>query len=210
MLEPGEHVRGSFAVAARFSFYFVVILLGLCCTLLWSRFLNTGYLWDTVRVMGGAYGASGSFSAVSGRYLFSSYRDPNVTNTLRAYDKAAQSIRVESEVLSEADVLEAVIGAIGDLDSPQSPDQKGFAALSQFLHGGTQADRQLWRDEVLATTALDFSDFGKRLSKLGESGSVVVVGSESSLEAANKDLDDSQKLFLEQSFTSVPAKENSD
>jgi Zn-dependent M16 (insulinase) family peptidase len=182
LFAPGETVRGSFAVAA--------------------RFLNTGHIWDTVRVMGGAYGGSGSFGAVSGRYLFSSYRDPNVLSTISAYDAAAGALLTASEQVQAEDVLEAVIGAIGDLDSPLSPDQKGYTSMGEFLHGGSAADRQMWRDEVLATSAADFKDFGQRLSTMKESGSVVVFGGRSALETANSNLGEADKLKLEKAFAS--------
>lgn len=51
-----------------------------------SRFLNTGYLWDTVRVMGGAYGGFTRFNPVSGLFSCMSYRDPNLAKTLDNYD----------------------------------------------------------------------------------------------------------------------------
>lgn len=165
--------------------------------------MNTGYLWDTVRVQGGAYGGSGSFGAVSGRYLFSSYRDPNIAKTLNAYDEASDSIVSESLILTKEDVLEAIIGAIGDLDSPQSPDQKGYTSLTEFLHGGSAADRQQWRDEILATTSNDFKDFGDRLSALKQKGTVVVFGSNAALESANQELYDANRLLIEPAFPSL-------
>lgn len=51
-----------------------------------SRFLRTGYLWDTVRVMGGAYGGFTKFDPVSGVFSCLSYRDPNLAKTLDNYD----------------------------------------------------------------------------------------------------------------------------
>lgn len=51
-----------------------------------SRFLRTGYLWDTVRVMGGAYGGFSRFSPSSGLFSCLSYRDPNLGKTLENYD----------------------------------------------------------------------------------------------------------------------------
>ncbi|CAN0279789.1 unnamed protein product, partial [Ectocarpus sp. 13 AM-2016] len=54
-----------------------------------SRFLRTGYLWDTVRVMGGAYGGFTKFSPVSGLFSCLSYRDPNLGKTLDNYDGCA-------------------------------------------------------------------------------------------------------------------------
>src|SRR5690606_33825993 len=39
------------------------------------RLLNTTYLWDKVRVQGGAYGGSSRFDLSSGNFAFLSYRD---------------------------------------------------------------------------------------------------------------------------------------
>jgi len=44
--------------------------------------LRTGFLWDKVRVHGGAYGSSNSFNFFTGDYNLISYRDPNLTETL--------------------------------------------------------------------------------------------------------------------------------
>lgn len=66
LYEPGEVVPGQASVV--------------------SRFLRTGYLWDTVRVMGGAYGGFTKFNPVSGLFSCLSYRDPNLGKTLDNYD----------------------------------------------------------------------------------------------------------------------------
>ncbi len=55
---PGELVRGQSSVI--------------------TRYLRTAYLWDAVRVQGGAYGCSLGFGRTSGVATYSSYRDPNV------------------------------------------------------------------------------------------------------------------------------------
>ena len=52
------------------------------------RRLNTGYLWDKVRVQGGAYGSGTGFTEVTGSFIFTSYRDPNLLQTLDTYDHA--------------------------------------------------------------------------------------------------------------------------
>merc|ERR1719271_2056504 len=69
---PGEQVSGSASVV--------------------SRYLSLHYLWDNVRVMGGAYGGFARFSHTTGRLNYLSYRDPNLQKTLDIYDKAPQSL----------------------------------------------------------------------------------------------------------------------
>ena len=47
--------------------------------------------------------------------------------------------------------------------------------------GVTEEDRQLWRDQVLSTTAADFVAFADRIDAVAQSGSVAVVGSEKAI-----------------------------
>ena len=46
------------------------------------KHLNTTYMWDKVRVQGGAYGGSSGFDPFAGTFAFTSYRDPNLIDTL--------------------------------------------------------------------------------------------------------------------------------
>jgi hypothetical protein len=176
--EPGEEVGGAAAVV--------------------SRYLSLHYLWDTVRVMGGAYGGFARFGSASGRLLYMSYRDPNLQKTLDIYDKAPESLLAHP--VAEEDILQGIIGAVGDLDAPMSPDQKGYASMGQYLSGESQVDRQRWRDQVLSASPQDFSDFGTRMEKVTEDGSVCVVGSESALEEANKVRGESAQLKVNNAF----------
>ena len=50
--------------------------------------LSYDYLWNNVRVKGGAYGCMCGFSGVDGDAFFTSYRDPNLSETNQIYEKA--------------------------------------------------------------------------------------------------------------------------
>ena len=111
-----------------------------------TKYLRTAYLWDRVRVQGGAYGCALSFSRFSGMATYTSYRDPNVDSTLQTFDGTADFLRVNR--LSEAELTKAIIGAVGELDSPESPEGKGYTSMLRFLLGITEEERQLWRTQV--------------------------------------------------------------
>merc|ERR1712232_792944 len=90
-----------------------------------ARYLRTGYLWDHVRVIGGAYGGMNMLADGSGFFGFVSYRDPNLAKTLDVYDAAAHAL-LESAKELEKDpeaLATAIIGAVGDMDGSLSPDQ---------------------------------------------------------------------------------------
>jgi hypothetical protein len=52
--------------------------------------------------------------------------------------------------------LQAIIGTIGDVDAYQLPDAKGYSALSRYLLGVTDEERQQRRDQILGASLKDF------------------------------------------------------
>jgi len=150
-----------------------------------SRYLRNTYLWDTVRVIGGAYGGFCTFDPKSGLLTFLSYRDPNLATTIDAYDAAHAALKSATEdIVNRPETLsKAVIGMVGDLDGALSPDQKGWLSLQRYLGGESSETRQARRDQILNTTAEDFRDFAKRLELLGDP-SVAVVSSKGQFQTA--------------------------
>jgi presequence protease len=147
------------------------------------KFLNTTYLWDKVRVQGGAYGGSSRFDLTSGNFLFSSYRDPNLLKTLDAYDGAAKALNAG---ISLSDLTRSIIGVIGDIDGYEFPDAKGFSSMWRQLTGTSDALRQQRRDEVLGTSAADFKALAEAVDAVARQGHVVVLGGEAAIKAANE------------------------
>jgi Zn-dependent M16 (insulinase) family peptidase len=144
--------------------------------------LNTTYLWDKVRVQGGAYGGSAGFDPLSGNFVFTSYRDPNLIETLKAYDGAPAFLK---QGIGEQDLVRSIIGVIGQVDAYRLPDAKGHISLIWELTGNDEANRQKRRDEILGARAADFKRFADVLSTLSQEARIVVMGSEDAIAAAN-------------------------
>lgn len=145
-----------------------------------AGYLRTTWLWERVRVQGGAYGAFSHLDRHSGSLVFVSYRDPNLESTLDIFDGCAEFLRGDS--LSAEEISKAVIGAIGQLDAYLLPDAKGYKSMLRYLKGETEDDRQRLREEVLATTAADFRSFADVLDHLKDRGIVKVLGSDRAIE----------------------------
>ncbi len=154
-------------------------------TLVATGYLRTTWLWERVRVQGGAYGAFSQLDRHSGTLVFVSYRDPNLQNTLDIFDRSGEFLRGDS--LSDEEISKAIIGTIGQMDAHLLPDAKGYKSMLRFLKGETEADRQGLRDEVLATTSADFKAFADVLDELKERGIVKVLGSDRAIEASLAD-----------------------
>lgn len=153
-----------------------------------SNYLRTTWLWDKVRVQGGAYGGFCSFDRRSGVFNYTSYRDPNVLQTLENYDNAAQFL-LNADV-SDDELSKSIIGVIGQIDNYQLPDAKGHTSMVRYLLGESDEMRQQIRDEVLGTTLEDFQALGKVLSRVREKGLVVVMGAEEAIHQANTERGD--------------------
>lgn len=146
------------------------------------KHLNTTYMWDKIRVQGGAYGGGSSFDPFSGNFAFTSYRDPNLIETLDNYDNAAAFLR---QAIGEQELTRSVIGVIGGVDTYRLPDAKGFTSMLWELMGDTDEARQARREEILGATQADFKALADGLDALRDSAQVVVLGSERAIKAAN-------------------------
>ena len=148
-----------------------------------AGYLKTTWLWDMVRLQGGAYGAFSVFDNLSGVFAYLSYRDPNLLKTLSIFDESGDFLRKLQ--LSDQELTKSIIGAIGRRDQYMLPDAKGFTSLKRTLSGVTDEYRQRIRNEVLATTAGDFASFAEVLDSVARAGRVVVLGSEDAINETN-------------------------
>ncbi|PIE69057.1 MAG: peptidase M16 [Deltaproteobacteria bacterium] len=140
-----------------------------------TKYLRTSWLWEQVRVLGGAYGGFCGFDRQTGLMTFGSYRDPNLLATLEAFDKCAAFLA--EAPLDQAEIDKGIIGAIGGMDQYQLPDAKGFSSMIRFLTGVTDEERQKIRDEILATDESHFRAFAATLGQCVHQGFVAVLGS---------------------------------
>ena len=142
------------------------------------------YLWNNVRVLGGAYGCMSSFGKTGDCY-FVSYRDPKLKETMEVYENAAEYI--ENIELSDRQVLQFIIGTMSDLDVPLTPSAKGDYSLSSYLTNNPYEDIQKDRDEVLSANEEVIRGLGKYIRAFVEDGYLCVVGNAEKIEE-NKEM----------------------
>ena len=150
-----------------------------------NNYLFTTWLWEKVRVQGGAYGGFCFFDTNSGTYTYLSYRDPNLLATIDNYDKTVDFLTGLD--LSADELKKSIIGTIGNIDAYQLPDAKGWTSMVRYLTNYTDEERQRIREEVLSTKVDDFKGFARVLAELNKAGEVVVLGSADAIEKANKE-----------------------
>ncbi len=138
--------------------------------------LSYQYLWNEVRVQGGAYGTAFT-TRNRGTVSMTSYRDPNPMRSLAVFGKSDQFIREFCE--SSADLNTLIIGAISDSEPLLSPKGQAAAANSNYWRGISYEDQCKTRTELLQTDKAGLLKFADIIKQLIADASVCVVGPES-------------------------------
>ena len=155
--------------------------------------LGTSYLLEKVRMQGGAYGSSNSFDFLTGDYGLVSYRDPNLKETLDIYDRTADHLAHLD--LSGDELKKVIIGCIGSLDPPLTPDRKGSVSMIEHLTGKDWDLKQKHRQQLLGTTLKDIRKLAGLFETLRDSGTVCVLGNEEKLKQSKALFDELSPLF---------------
>ncbi len=142
------------------------------------------YLWNKVRVLGGAYGCMSAFKK-NGDSYFVSYRDPNLKGTVDVFKGAADYIR--NIELDDRQVLQYIIGALADLDAPLTPSGKGSYSLGTYLSGISNEDIIKERRELLEVDNDIIRSLSDYISAFVSDDNLCVVGNAEAIEE-NKDM----------------------
>lgn len=147
--------------------------------LLAKGILNQEYLWNKVRVQGGAYGSGCSFTR-NGSLYFYSYRDPNLKDTLDIYDKAADFLDVFS--VSERELQKYKIGAVNELNQPRTNQDWADTAIVRYLCGITREGIKKEQEEILSATQQEVQEVKKLLKASMHGSQLCVIGNKETIE----------------------------
>ena len=139
------------------------------------------YLWINVRVKGGAYGCMCDFNRF-GHMFFTSYRDPNLTETYDIYRNAASY--VENFECSDRDMTKYIIGTFAKSDAPLPASEHGVFSFNCYISGVTDEMRQKSRNESRNATVESIRALAPYIRLLSESDALSAIGSEEKLKGA--------------------------
>ena len=148
--------------------------------------LNYDYLWNNVRVKGGAYGCGSMFTR-SGDSYFASYRDPNLKNTNQVFENIPDYIRKFN--VDKRDMTKYIIGTISDMDTPLSPMSKGNRSLSAYMSSISYEKIQKERNDVINTNVDEIRSLADLIENVLSAKNICVIGNEDKIEN-EKDLFD--------------------
>ncbi len=144
-----------------------------------ANILSLGYLWNVIRVQGGAYGCGLRIGrAIAMAY---SYRDPTPARSLTMYREAADFLR--AFVQSGERIDKFVISTIAETEPLMSPRDEGARADGEWFAGKTAEDLRQQRAEILATDGKALLYWCDALEHMAKTGAVCVVAHDEALKA---------------------------
>ena len=141
--------------------------------------VNTDWLYQQIRVKGGAYGCGCGFGGSTGNVTFSSYRDPKLTETDGVYKGTGDWVR--SAKFDEAELTKYIIGTFSGYERPVSPSGKAGRSFDAWITGRTYEDVVREREEMLSITEEQFRAAGEVFDKICAQGYFCAVGNEKNL-----------------------------
>ena len=108
--------------------------------------LSYDYLWQNVRVKGGAYGCMSSFNRIGEGYLVS-YRDPNLEKTMEIYEGVVEYLKNFN--VDDRDMNKFIIGTISNIDRPMNPAAKGTRSFGAYICNTDYESLKKERGQVL-------------------------------------------------------------
>lgn len=149
-----------------------------------GRVVSLEYLWNAVRVQGGAYG-TGMVTRVSGFDGCYSYRDPSAAATLRTYAGAPQFLRGFASGGPDLDGL--ITGAVAAGEPLLTPRAKGEEADDLYFRGITYEMRRARRAQLLGGSCADLAAVAEKLEQVFEKPAVCVLAPRAELERCSLD-----------------------
>ena len=143
-----------------------------------SSMMTYSYLWNAVRVKGGAYG-TGMSVRPNGDVFCYSYRDPNLKNTATVFKGMADFL---ADTLAKGIQLDdIIIGAVNKTDPLLSAGGVCLLACSRYLKGMDEEAASKTRKEILRTTPEGLKRLLPLLRRLEEESNLCAVGDKNAI-----------------------------
>lgn len=141
--------------------------------------MSYDYLWQNIRVKGGAYGCMSNFNRIGEGY-FVSYRDPNLKRTLDVYDGVVDYLK--NFTVSERDMTKYIIGTMSGIDQPMTPASKGDRSMNLYMNKVSAEMIREERNQILDAGQDDIRALYKVAEAVLRTDQMCVIGGEDKIE----------------------------
>lgn len=146
-----------------------------------GRALSLDYLWNEVRVKGGAYGVG--FQAQSGGAMrFYTYRDPHLDESLERIEQSGDWLANFDP--SEEDMVGFVVATAAAFDAPIKPRMLIRRQMGDYFRGRKPEDRVAQREQAIAADVAAVRAFADVVRKATDARAMCAFGNKDILEAS--------------------------
>ena len=138
-----------------------------------ANILENTYLWDRIRLQGGAYGCEILLSQ-EGHLVISSYCDPNLKRTLDVYKeigKYLETLEIEPSLLERY-----VVSTLGTMLAPISMERRSERLCHYLVTQSGPNERQKIYEEILNTTPGHLREASKLFKVMHKEAVYCVMG----------------------------------
>ncbi len=153
-----------------------------------AHLMAADYLWQKIRMEGGAYGGFAVCRPREGIFSFISYRDPHLERSLTVFHQALEEYARKEQSMHDIDL--ALFSIIGNDLQSLSPQRQGDMNFNRYLHDISDDMRQIARDNLLKISPADVQKAAERLQAKIAEGSIAVMANEQKISEAVKDYPD--------------------
>ena len=137
-------------------------------TIVYSQWLETGSLWEAIRIKGGAYGVDAHPDFATALFTMTTYRDPAPLTSLRRMRECIEHSIAAPLADSELEAL--ITGTYSSSLQPKTPAQRSAAAFYRLLNGITHQARMQTIEGIISCTR-------ERMARLAERFATSIAGS---------------------------------
>ena len=149
-----------------------------------AKIVSLSYLWNVIRVQGGAYG-TGMLTRANGGFYCYSYRDPSARESLRKYLDCSSFLK--EFAAQNPDLTGFIIGTVSDQSPLQTPRMKGQAADNLYWRQISWEERCTRWQQILETTPEKLAQVAEQISTAMKEGGICVVGGAEQMEGCGLD-----------------------
>ena len=147
--------------------------------LLAANIISLSFLWNRVRVLGGAYGSAFQIDRFGNVYFYS-YRDPSPARSIEALNDIEKYLKSFAENGESLDNY--IISTLNELNPLMSDREAGTAADIRYLTGYTREMAEQLRKDILQSKKEDIVKCADWVSAFAEKSAKCIVAHKEALE----------------------------
>jgi presequence protease len=141
--------------------------------------INIDYIYQQIRVKGGAYGCGCGFDSNCDNLTFTTYRDPKLSESYNVFKGTGEFIR--NYDFNEKELTKFIIGAFSGYERPISNAGSARRSFNAYMTGVTYEDVVKERAEMLDITKEQFKASAEVFDKVCAQNYICTVGNETKL-----------------------------